>query len=155
VAAWKHVRGIFAAQGVGNVAWVWCPTIDGFEGGYAPDFYPGDDQVDWVCVDAYAGSRMIRPADLLRPFFSWAAGHHKPIVVGEYGVAVAWGGTARAQWLTEAAQAFQDNPQVKAVCYFDSDPAGNGPNRQYHLGGDAQALAAFTAMGGQPYFRTR
>jgi len=155
VAAWRHVRGIFAGQGVANVSWVWCPTIDGFEGGYAQDFYPGDDEVDWVCVDAYAGSRMTRPADLLRPFFSWAAGHRKPIVVGEYGVAVAWGGTARSEWLAEAAQVFQDNPQVKAVCYFDSDPDGNGPNRQYHLRGDPLALAAFAAMGSQGYFHTR
>jgi Glycosyl hydrolase family 26 len=155
VAAWKHVRALFAAQGVRDVSWVWCPTIDGFAGGYAQDFYPGDAQVDWLCVDAYAATKLTAPADLFRPFFSWAQGHAKPILIGEFGVSLGWGGTARADWLAEAQRLFKDNTQVKAVCYFDSDPGGNGIYKQYHLSGDPQALAAFAAMGHDTYFQTR
>ena len=95
------------------------------------------------------------PADLFRPFFAWAQGHAKPILIGEYGVSLGWGGAARADWLADAQRTFQANAQVKAVCYFDSDPDGNGAYKQYHLGGDPQALAAFAAMARDPYFKTR
>ncbi|HWB36870.1 MAG TPA: glycosyl hydrolase, partial [Rugosimonospora sp.] len=155
VAAWTHVREVFAARGVRDVSWVWCPTADGFAGGYAQGFYPGDDQVDWVCVDAYAGSRLTPMADLLAPFLAWAGTHGKPIMIGEYGVGVGWGGSARAAWLAATAQTFRGYPLIKAVCYFDSDPDGNPPTKQYHLEGDPPALAAFTAMARDPWFRTR
>src|SRR5256886_2323543 len=62
IEAWKHVRTIFDAERVRNVSWVWCPTVEGFAGGYAPAYYPGDDQVDWTRVDAYSG-RQLRPLD--------------------------------------------------------------------------------------------
>jgi len=155
IAAWKHVRAIFATENVRDVSWVWCPTVEGFAGGYAQDFYPGDDQVDWTCVDAYAGTKLRPMADLLAPYFAWAQQHPKPIVIGEYGVSVVWGGEQRAAWFAAAAQTFRSNPLVKAVSYFDSDPDGNGPNKQYHLEGDQPALAAFTAMAKDPYFDTR
>ncbi len=53
VAAWDHIRAIFAAVGVHNAAWVWCPTANGFSDGQAAAFYPGSDEVDWICADAY------------------------------------------------------------------------------------------------------
>ena len=50
-----------AEERADNVSWVWCPTAEGFIRGDAPAFYPGDDQVDWTCVDVYAGN--VVPAD--------------------------------------------------------------------------------------------
>ncbi len=150
IAAWKHVRAIFAATGVRNVSWVWCPTVEGFAGGYAQDFYPGDDQVDWTCVDAYASTKLRPLGEILAPYFAWAAKHPKPIVIGEFGVSVSWGGQARADWFAAATRALSANPLVKAVSYFDSDPAGNGPNKQYHLAGDPVALTGFAAMANDP-----
>ncbi len=155
IEAWKHVRALFAGAGARNVSWVWCPTAEGFAGGYAPAFYPGDDQVDWTCVDAYAG-HVLRPlGDVLRPFLIWAAAHPKPIVVGEFGVAAAWGTTARARWLADAAAVVQRNPQIKAVSYFDSDPDGNAPDQRFQLGDDPPVLSAFAALARSPYFNTR
>ncbi|OLB82238.1 MAG: endoglucanase [Actinobacteria bacterium 13_2_20CM_2_71_6] len=155
IEAWKHVRTIFDAERVRNVSWVWCPTVEGFAGGYAPAYYPGDDQVDWTCVDAYAG-RQLRPLDeLLHPFLAWAAHHPKPIVIGEFGVAAAWGTASRAKWLTDAATTIQRNPQIKAVSYFNSNPDGNGPNQQFQLGDDPPALAAFARLARSPYFNSR
>jgi len=153
--AWKHVHALFNAEHVTNVSWVWCPTVEGFAGGYAPPFYPGDDEVDWTCVDAYAG-HLLRPfGEVLRPFLNWAAAHPKPIVIGEFGVAAAWGTAARAAWLTDAAAVVQRNPQIKAVSYFDSDPDGNAPEQRFELGGDPPVLSAFAALARSPYFNTR
>ena len=53
IAAWKHIRDVFAQQGVTNVAWVWCPTSKGFTNGTAGAYYPGDSEVDWICADVY------------------------------------------------------------------------------------------------------
>ncbi|GGK91969.1 glycoside hydrolase family 26 protein [Mangrovihabitans endophyticus] len=152
VAAWKHVRELFRDEGATNVSWVWCPTAEGFQRGDAPDFYPGDDQVDWTCVDVYAGNRFQSIGRLMGPFLQWAAQRPKPIVVGEFGVARAWGTQGRAAWLRDAERTFKANPQIKAISYFESDPDGNGPNQQFRLTGDAAAFAAFREMTKDPYF---
>ena len=152
IAAWKRIRLIFAEEHTRNVSWVWCPTAEGFAGGDAPDFYPGDDQVDWTCVDVYAG-RVFEPiGELMGPFLRWAARHPKPIIVGEFGVAKAWGSARRAAWLRDAERTFKANPQIKAVAYFESDPDGNGPNQQFQLSSDPAAFKAFTGLTKDPYF---
>jgi len=143
IAAWRHIRAVFEAEGVRNVAWVWCPTAEGFAAGRAAAFYPGDDTVDWVCVDAYAGSRLASLQDLLAPFLTWAAGHAKPIVIGEFGVARGWGPQTRSDWLRDAAGFVQSWPQIKAVAYFESDPDGNGAKGQFRLVGDKAAFETF------------
>jgi hypothetical protein len=152
VAAWRHVRAIFAQQRATNVSWVWCPTAEGFVRGDAPDFYPGDDQVDWTCVDVYAGA-VFRPIGaLMGPFLQWAAQRPKPIIIGEFGVAKAWGSSSRAAWLTDAEHTFKANRQIKAIAYFESDPDGNGPQQQFQLTGDPAAFDAFARLSRDPYF---
>jgi hypothetical protein len=153
IAAWRHVRGLFAAEGVKNVSWVWCPTVEGFERGDAPAFYPGDDMVDWTCVDVYSGARLRALDEHLQPFLKWAATHpRKPVMIGEYGVAQVWGTQQRAAWLRHAGSVFKANPQIKAVLYFESNPDGNESNGQFRLSDDPDALAAFVQMAREPYF---
>ena len=152
IAAWKYVRTIFRRQGADNVSWVWCPTAEGFQRGDAADFYPGDDQVDWTCVDVYAGEQFEPIGRLMDPFLRWAAPHPKPIIIGEFGVAKAWGSAGRAAWLRDAERTFKANAQIKAVAYFESDPAGNGPTKQFQLAGDEPAFRAFHRLAQDPYF---
>ena len=152
IAAWKYVRDIFREERATNVSWVWCPTAEGFIRGDAPDFYPGDDQVDWTCVDVYAGEKFQPIGQLMDPFLRFAAQHPKPIVIGEFGVAKAWGSAGRAEWLRDAARTFKANPQIKAIAYFESDPDGNGPTKQFQLSGDKRAFQAFHRMVRDPYF---
>ncbi|WP_127500228.1 glycosyl hydrolase [Actinoplanes solisilvae] len=152
VAAWKYVREIFRQERTKNVSWVFCPTAEGFIRGDAPAFYPGDDQVDWTCVDVYAGERFEPIGVLMGPFLTWAAQRPKPIVIGEFGVAKAWGSARRAAWIKDARRTFKSNPQIKAITYFESDPEGNGPNKQFQLTGDEPAFKAFESMVKDPYF---
>jgi hypothetical protein len=153
IAAWKHVRKRFAEEGATNASWVWCPTAEGFETD-APDFYPGDDHVDWVCADVYAGARFSTLEDLVRPFLTWSAQHPtKPIMIGEFGVAAAWGARQRAQWLREAAAVFKANPQIRAVVYFESDPTdAKGATQHFQIADDPLALEAFREFAREPYF---
>lgn len=152
VAAWRYVRQIFAEEGATNASWVWCPTAEGFEGGYASAFYPGDDAVDWVCVDVYASSRLASLDQLMAPFLRWAAQRGKPIIVGEYGVARAYGGARRAAWLRDAGRVFRANPQIKAVSYFESNPDENGPYQQFRIADDAPALRAMREVTQDSHF---
>jgi hypothetical protein len=152
IAAWKHVRTIFAQERANNVSWVFCPTAEGFQRGDAAAFYPGDDQVDWTCVDVYAGAVFQPIGQLMGPFLQWAAQHPKPIIIGEFGVAKAWGSAGRAAWLTDAERTFKANTQIKAIAYFESDPEGNGPNQQFQLTGDKPAFRAFAALTRDEYF---
>ncbi|MEU4245229.1 glycosyl hydrolase [Actinoplanes sp. NPDC026619] len=152
IAAWKYVRNIFAQERATNVSWVWCPTAEGFIRGDAPAFYPGDDQVDWTCVDVYAGESFQPIGQLMGPFLQFAAQHPKPIIIGEFGVAKAWGSAGRANWLRDAERTFKANPQIKAVTYFESDPEGNPATKQFQLTGDKLAFNAFHALVKDPYF---
>ncbi|MFG2007347.1 glycoside hydrolase family 26 protein [Spirillospora sp. NPDC048911] len=158
IAAWKHLRTIFKKEKVDNVAWVWCPTARGFGSRAAQPFYPGDDQVDWICVDAQPGGEY-EYRDLietLKIFMEWARGHSKPIMVAEFGVPQAYG-TRRAEWLRKAAQTLQ-NPQIKAVVYFNSNEQAQEPRdrrRRYEVTGDRAAVSALREFATTPYFNPR
>ena len=67
-------------------------------------------------------------------------------------MAKAWGSAARATWLADAERTFKVNPQIKAIAYFESDPDGNGPTKQFQLAGDKAAFKAFHTLVKDPYF---
>lgn len=98
IKAWDHIRALFTQAGATNVSWVWCPTGYGFQVGRAQAFYPGSNEVDWVCADVYT----VQPHQSLQqaaaPFLRWAAHTGKPVIIGEFadnGPASSW-----ASWLT-------------------------------------------------------
>ena len=157
IAAWKHVRAIFAQQHVRNAAWVWCPTAKGFApGGNAAAYYPGNAEVDWVCADAYPGFGPYRSfADTAQPFLSWASHHPKPVMIGEYGVQESYGPQQRAQWLRAAAKTVQDDPQIKALVYFDANTAGAVAEDAMALGYGTAPMQAFREIADSPYFNPR
>jgi len=154
VAAWKHIRQVFAQQHVTNVAWVWCPTAKGFASGNAAAYYPGNNEVDWICADAYPGPGPQRSfADVVQPFLNWAAKHPRPIMIGEYGVPQSYGAQARAQWLRAAQQTVVRHPQIKALVYFDSNTTGTSPRTSFAL--DAGPLTVFRGIADNRYFNPR
>jgi hypothetical protein len=151
-AAWRHIRSIFTANGVGNAGWVWCPTAAGFADGRAAAYYPGDSQVDWVCADGYAGSTAEPLSTVLGPFLSWAAHHPKPVLIGEFAVG-GQGAGSRATWLAGAAQLARDDPQIKALAYFDADAVnGHGVSYFLSLRDTPAAFAEFAQLLANPYF---
>ncbi|SFN91489.1 hypothetical protein SAMN04489713_103413 [Actinomadura madurae] len=158
IAAWKHVREIFKREKVDNVAWVWCPTARGFSGANAGSYYPGDDQVDWICADAQPGGDYDYRdlSEAVKLFMEWARGRRKPIMIAEFGVPKSYG-PRRAEWLREAAKTLQD-PQVKAVVYFNSDEqaeSARDKRRAYSVVGDKHAASALRELATTPYFNPR
>jgi len=152
VAAWDHIRSIFAEQHVRNVAWVWCPTAYGF-GLDGASYYPGNSEVDWLCVDIYPRKGPHIPfAALAQPFLVWASHIRKPIMIGEYGVPRDYGPQPRAAWLRGAARVARMDPQIKALVYFDGDSPFGDLWRRYGLDPGSAPLLAFSRIAGQPYF---
>lgn len=158
IAAWRHIRQIFRQNQVNNVAWVWCPTAKGFRGkDHAAAYYPGDDQVDWLCADVYPelGYDYRDFSESAAAFLGWAKARPKPIIIGEFGVPESYG-PRRSDWLRDAAQALQ-KPQIKAVVYFDGNTYGikPTPRMQFSLEGDKAALSAMRELATTPFFNPR
>jgi hypothetical protein len=152
VAAWRRVHRIFAAMHVDNVSWVWCPTASGFADDQAPAYYPGNHEVDWICTDAYPGSRATPLATLIAPFLTWAAQNGKPAMIGEFGITHAVDDSERAQWLQQAQSTVSDHPQVEAVVYFDSGLHATDPGGDYIPTDASEVLQAFRAWADSPTF---
>ena len=153
IAAWKHVRHIFAEQHANNTARTWCPTAKGFAAGHATAYYPGNAEVDWVCADVYptaSNSARSPPAPAVPQL---GRQHPKPVIIGEYGVPMSYGDTGRAQWLRSAEQTVLGHRQIKALVYFDSNGTGLAPQTSFVL--DASALQAFRAIADDRYFNPR
>jgi len=144
IAAWKHVRAIFTAVGATNAGFVWCPLSTGFANGTAQRYYPGDDQVDWICTDVYPGRAMTSFATMMAPVMQFARMHDRPVMIGEFGVAQQ-SGSARAQWFSGMQSVLAAQPQIKAVVYFYSAHRSQ-PNHDYTLGADPGDLAAFKSL---------
>jgi hypothetical protein len=153
IAAWRHLRSIFAEQGVSNVAWVWCPNASAFRDGSAQPFYPGDDAVDWVCADGYnwypdAGRSYESFTDKFSAFHDWALARGKPAIVGEYGAQQMEPGR-RAAWFDDARDSLETRlTGILGVVYFHSYTS----DHDWQVTNEADALAAFSAMGTDPFF---
>jgi hypothetical protein len=156
IAAWDRVRDLFAAAGVHNASWVWCPTAAGFADGRSQQYYPGDDEVDWVCADAYPSTTLPDSPEqqlgpLLAPFLRWAASRGKPAMIGEFGVPLRYTSEQRAQWFAGARSALSAAP-IKAALYFDDNPHPT-PARSYEIGSDSTVVSAFRGLSTDRHFR--
>ena len=157
IAAWKHLRGIFAEEGATNAAWVWCPLAVGFVDGRAQPFYPGDEHVDWICADVYP-TKDIKPfAEAAGPFLEFARQHPtKPVIIGEYGMKKERGEGLRQGWLRQMHDFVKTVPQIKALVYFDADNSGRDEKPyDMSLRTAPQSMAVFRQMAHDPYFDVR
>ncbi len=150
VAAWRHIRAIFAAEHVTNAAWVWCPLASKWESDDGAAYYPGDDQVDWLCTDVYPADGQSF-ADVAAPFLNWAVARPQPVMIGEFG-APDVPGIDRAGWLTAAFAYIRSQPRIKALAYFEGSAGENSPDG-FLLEPGTAAFDAFRGAAATPYFR--
>jgi beta-mannanase len=155
VAAWRHVREIFAGL---PASFVWAPTAAAFSSNAADRFYPGDDQVDWIAADGYNGPGC-RPgtgwrelSDMFRDFYVWGSSHGKPLMLGETGTVEDAANPARkAAWFDNAARDLAtEMPNVQALVYFDAKKTCD-----YRVDSSAASLAGFRRLAQDPHFQTR
>jgi nitrogen fixation-related uncharacterized protein len=154
VKAWDHVRTIFTEEGATNAGWVWCPQAANFDATNGPAFYPGDDQVDWLCADVYPGQDYRSFADVSAEFLAWAASHPKPVIIGEYGAEDRAPGQREA-WLKAIPAFVKAHPQIKGLVYFDSRKTENGRERDFSLVSGTGPMQVFQQMADDPFFRPK
>jgi beta-mannanase len=153
IAAWRHIVGMFRAEGTDNVSWVWCPNASAFNDGAAQKFYPGDEFVDWTCADGYnwapgrGGDDYRSFKEIFGGFYGWAALHDKPIMVGEFGVQERNPGE-KARWITEARESIKtDFPLMRAIVYFSSNK-----DYDWRITTSDSSVEAFRQLVHDPYF---
>ncbi|MFT7474057.1 MAG: hypothetical protein ACI81L_000973 [Verrucomicrobiales bacterium] len=128
VAAWLRIRSIFDEVGAANADFVWCPNEFLFWEGSDPEpWYPGDENVDWLCADGYnwqtstAHPEWLAFDDIFGDFVDWAAPRNLPIIIGETGSNEGEAG-AKADWLRSLPQILEaELPEIDAIVYFDKN----------------------------------
>jgi beta-mannanase len=88
VSAWRHIHDLFAAAGVKNVTWVFCPNADDIPSTSANRFYnyyPGSTYVDLVGEDVYpgAGNSFSSAVGGVYDYNHATSGWQKPLLIGE------------------------------------------------------------------------
>jgi len=159
VAAWRHLRAIFAEEGATNALWVWCPDASDFATGVAQSFYPGDAHVDWTCADGYNFRHPAREStearsfeDTFSAFHDWASTHPRPMMIGEYGTVEDAPGD-KAAWVKAAQEALKGKlAGVDAVVYFHSVRNREGLVYDWRMDTSDASLQAFKDMGADPWF---
>lgn len=157
-AAWRHYVQVVRDAGVRDVRWTWVVTPGSF--GSAPStagadaFYPGDDVVDRVGLDAYNwyGCAPGKPAawrslaEVAGPFRRWAEARGKQAVLAEFGTAADPADPGRrAAWLTEAVDWLGGWPGRDVASSFE----GTG-TCAWSVATSASAVGAYAAAVARP-----
>jgi Glycosyl hydrolase family 26 len=133
VFAWQHVHDLFAEAGATNATWVWCPYVDLHKYGPIASFYPGDDYVDWTCLDAYNWANARSHPVPWKSFEKIFAGSYnqvvkkiapsKPMVLAE--IASSGTGRAKADWIKGMFTSLHTKfPRVRGLIWFDQVQQG-------------------------------
>lgn len=123
VKAWKRIISIARAERAYNVEWVWCPNVVYSGSIPLPGLFPGQSNVDWVCLDGYNwGTPWTSFADVIGPTYRQlrSLAPDEMVMVGETGSREAGG--SKAAWITAAlATVPRDFPAIGAFLWFNWD----------------------------------
>lgn len=150
VKTWRHVHDIFRQEGATNATWVWCANIEYAGSLPLPGLYPGDDYVDWSCIDGYNWDyRWTSFSDMLGPTYDvvQAIAPSKPVLIGE--TASTEKGGSKANWITDALSTQLPNhfQNVKGIVWFEK-----WEDQDWPIETSPQSKAAFSAGIAAPYY---
>jgi beta-mannanase len=156
VAAWRHVRQVFAGT---TAAWVWSPAADAFGGarGGVEQYWPGVGSVDWVAAEGFnryackgAQGRWRELGDIFRFFYSWASARGKPLMISGTGTTEDPADPGRkGRWFQNAARTLQNSmPNVKALVYAESSGSCD-----WRVGSSDAAVEGFAKLATDPWMR--
>jgi hypothetical protein len=158
VAAWRHVHDIFTGVGATNVSWVWCPYVNPNGNLQSPaTLYPGDEYVDWTCLDGYNKGAISSPTAKYRSFdylfgpnyreITGTIAPSKPMLLAE--VASSEQGGSKSEWISDMFSELPSAyPDVRGLMWFDYYDQGN----DWPLETSASASEAFAAGIGDPRY---
>jgi beta-mannanase len=153
VAAYRHLHDVFRGDGADNIVFAWCPNVTSeprASWNATLEYYPGDDYVDWTCVDGYNwgstnGGGWQSFHDVFEDIYATLATKNKPILIGE--MASTEEGGDKAAWIDAIVPALQnDFPLIKALVWFDIDK-----ETDWRISSSPASEAAFVRMANDPY----
>ena len=155
LAAYRHIHDLFVADGATNVIWLWCPNVtDEPRSAWNETlgYYPGDEYVDWACVDGYnwggsgGGGGWQTFHDVFADVYATLATTGKPIMIGE--MASAEVGGDKAAWIDAMIPTLRDDfPMIRGLVWFDIDK-----ETDWRISSSSAAEAAFVRLANDPYF---
>ncbi len=161
---WRHVHDIFEREGAHNVTWVWCPNISSDSTTPLNAVYPGDNYVDWTCLDGYnkyptwLEFNQVFAADNInwlhnsyREITKLAS--NKPLMIGETASLEANdGGEKKAAWIRAALLKHLPErfPKIKAIVWFSWND--RDPRKSFPISSSDAARRAFAEGIGSDYY---
>jgi hypothetical protein len=154
IAAYRHLHDVLVAGGASNIVWLWCPNVESEPNvawNAAMAYYPGDDYVDWTCVDGYNwgttnGGGWQSFKQVFSGIYKELAAKGKPIMIGE--MASTEEGGDKAAWIDAIVPTLRtDYPLIKALVWFDIDK-----ETDWRISSSPTAQSAFVKMANDPYF---
>ena len=134
VAVWRHVHDIFTSVGATNATWVWCPYVDE-QRKFQPlaQVYPGDEYVDWTCLDGFNWAENPTNPHPWRTFDEIFAKTYKrittkiapskPMILAE--MASTGGHRAKARWITDMFEQLATKyRRIRGLIWFDQVDRG-------------------------------
>ena len=125
VAAWQHVRRVFAAEGAVEALWIWCANVHADGTASFASLYPGDSAVDWVGLDGYNGGTALPWGGWRSPREVFGASladldelSERPVVLTEVGSAE--DGGSKAAWIGELFDLVAEEG-VAGLIWFEHD----------------------------------
>jgi len=153
IAAYRHIHDIFVADGATNVVWAWCPNVTDeprVAWNETLGYYPGDDYVDWTCVDGYNwgttnGGGWQSFQQVFTNVYAKLATKGKPILIGE--MASTEEGGNKAQWIAAMVPALKTNfPLIRGLVWFDINK-----ETDWRIASSTASRDAFITMATDPY----
>jgi hypothetical protein len=147
VQAWRHIHDIFTQVGAKNASWVWCPNVD-FPGSPYPtvqSLYPGDNYVDWTCLDGYNWGTASRNGwqsfdEIYRHSYNnvLQTAPKKPMMIGEVGCTT---NGDKSGWIRDAVgTAIPDRfSAIKALVWYNQPDSG----QDWRIDSSTATLGAF------------
>ncbi|MCK5829687.1 MAG: hypothetical protein KAH20_05245 [Methylococcales bacterium] len=138
VEAFRHVHDLFSKAGANNAKFVWCVNNFPDDVNIVKNYYPGEDYVDWLCINGYNwGNQDGKPDwpewlwfdDVFANIYHTLADNpkvfgDKPLMIGEFASCEAsehdLPGQNKAEWIRNAFErmASPDFKKIKAFHWF-------------------------------------
>jgi Glycosyl hydrolase family 26/HYDIN/CFA65/VesB-like, Ig-like domain len=152
VDAWRHFHDVVVEEGATNVTWAWIVNTIWSDTGSDPrPYYPGDQYVDWVGMDAYNWGRnpiqpdiWLSPEQAIDPTLQVleAVAPTKPVALTE--VASSEYGGNKASWIRDFLGSYLPNhPNIKSMFWFNWNILEEGQRYDWPIESSASAEQAF------------
>jgi hypothetical protein len=156
-AAFRRIVALFREERADNVEFLWSAM---WLNSWAPEYYPGDDVVDWVGTTTLNHGTGAQAAwaewrtfdDLFASQHQAALQWEKPVMISE--LATADQGGDKAAWLRDCFTSLETKyPLVRGLLLFEVTSDREWPGINWSVAASEESLEAFKAAIDDPYFK--